>query len=80
MYIFKGTKLNKIFILGVLPLSTHYAIVLFDMGVSHSFISTQFVRDHNLGVESVEEEWQIHLPSGETILTNQICKDCKVDI
>ena len=26
------------------------------------------------------EEWQIQLPSGRTIITNQICKDCKVEV
>ena len=26
------------------------------------------------------EEWQIQLPSRGTIITNQICKDCKVEV
>ena len=31
-------------------------------------------------IENVEEEWQIQLPSGKTILTNQICKNCTVEV
>ena len=61
-------------------MSTHYAIVLFDTGASHSFISARFVRDNNLWAEKTNEEWQIQLPSGGSILTNTICKDCKVEV
>ena len=31
-------------------------------------------------MEKTDEEWQIQLPSGGSILTNTICKDCKVEI
>ena len=64
----------------MLPLSTHYAIVLFDIGASHSFISARFARNNNLWIEKANEEWQIQLPASGTIFTNQICKDCKVEI
>ena len=60
--------MNKICVLGVLPLLTHYAIVLFDTGASHSFISVQFAKDHSLATNYVKEEWQIKLPSRGTML------------
>ena len=72
--------MNKILLLGILPLSTHYAIVLFDTGASHSFISAQFAKDNGFAIEEAKEEWQMHLLSGETISMNQICKDCKVEV
>ena len=72
--------MNKILFLGILPLSTHYAIVLFNTRASHSFISVQFAKDHSFGIKSVQEEWQIQLSSRETFVTNQMCKDCKVKV
>ena len=31
-------------------------------------------------MEKADEEWQIQLPSGGSILINTICKDCKVEV
>ena len=61
-------------------MSTYYAIVLFDTGASHSFISARFARGNNLWIESMDEEWQKQLLSRGTTITNQIYKDCNVEV
>ena len=51
----------KYFILGVLPLSSAYVVLLFDSGASHSFVSARFVRQYHLGVEDENEKGHVRL-------------------
>ena len=68
--------MNECFVLGILPLSSTYAAVLFDWGATHSFVSTDFVREFNLNIETGNEEWNMHTQTRNTKVTNLIYKSC----
>ena len=61
-------------------MSSAYAVVLFDSGASHSFVSTNFVHKYHLHMENGNEEWHVGVPTGRTQVTNLICRDCPFQI
>ncbi|KAA0036176.1 gag-protease polyprotein [Cucumis melo var. makuwa] len=54
-----------IMVIGTLPILGHYAVVLFDVGSSHSFISSVFVQHVCLEVESFSGVLSVSTPSRE---------------
>ena len=66
--------------LGILPLSSAYVVVLFDSGASHSFVSTSFVHKYHLHMENGNEKWHVQVPTERTQVTNLICRDCPFQI
>jgi hypothetical protein len=52
-------------ILGMFLISSHPAIVLFDSGASHSFISSSFVAKYNLSRTTMKHIMLVSSPRGE---------------
>ncbi|TYK06203.1 ty3-gypsy retrotransposon protein [Cucumis melo var. makuwa] len=58
----------------------HYALVLFDSGSSHSFISSVFVSHACLEVELLDHVLLVSTPSGESMLSKEKIKACQIEI
>ncbi|KAL0537111.1 hypothetical protein IC582_026081 [Cucumis melo] len=65
---------------GTLPVLGHYALVLFDSGSSHSFISSTFVLHACLEVEPLHHVLSVSTPSGECMLSKEKVKTCQIEI
>ncbi|KAL4023074.1 hypothetical protein IC575_016822 [Cucumis melo] len=65
---------------GTLPVLGHYALVLFDSGSSHSFISSVFVLHARLEVEPLHHVLSVSTPSGECMLSKEKVKACQIEI
>ncbi|KAA0035817.1 gag protease polyprotein [Cucumis melo var. makuwa] len=65
---------------GTLPILGHYALVLFDSGSSHSFISYAFVFHARLEVEPLYHVLSVSTPSGEIMLSKEKVKACQIEI
>ncbi|KAL0540220.1 hypothetical protein IC582_024453 [Cucumis melo] len=65
---------------GTLPVLGHYALVLFDSGSSHSFISFAFVLHARLEVEPLHHVLSVSTPSGECMLSKEKVKACQIEI
>ncbi|KAL0556479.1 hypothetical protein IC582_004993 [Cucumis melo] len=65
---------------GTLPVLGHYALVLFDSGSSHSFISSAFVLHARLEVEPLHHVLSVSTPSGECMLSKEKVKPCQIEI
>jgi hypothetical protein len=59
-------------VLGMLLISSRHAIVLFDSGASHSFISSSFVAKHNLPIATMKHTMLVSSP-GDEMRTKHIC-------
>jgi hypothetical protein len=64
---------------GMFPVNNHPAVVLFDSGSSHSFISQAFVRKHEQNVVELECAYRIS-SAGANLLTNQIVRGVTLNI
>ncbi|KAL0560141.1 hypothetical protein IC582_000535 [Cucumis melo] len=65
---------------GTLLVLGHYALVLFDSGSSHSFISSTFVLHARLEVEPLHHVLSVSTPSGECMLSKEKVKTCQIEI
>ncbi|KAL0540972.1 hypothetical protein IC582_020998 [Cucumis melo] len=65
---------------GTLPVLGHYALVLFDSGSSHSFISSTFVLHARLEVELLHHVLSVSTPSDECMLSKEKVKTCQIEI
>ncbi|TYK25799.1 ty3-gypsy retrotransposon protein [Cucumis melo var. makuwa] len=65
---------------GMLPVLGHYALVLFDSGSSHSFISSAFVLHARLEVEPLHHVLSVSTPSRENMLSEEKVKACQIEI
>ncbi|KAL0549484.1 hypothetical protein IC582_013967 [Cucumis melo] len=65
---------------GTLPVLGHYALVLFDSGSSHSFISSAFVSHARLEVEPLHHVLSVSTPSGECMLSKEKVKACQIEL
>ncbi|KAL0559143.1 hypothetical protein IC582_003733 [Cucumis melo] len=65
---------------GTLSVLGHYALVLFDSGSSHSFISSAFVLHARLEVEPLHHVLSVSTPSGECMLLKEKVKACQIEI
>ncbi|KAA0032780.1 pol protein [Cucumis melo var. makuwa] len=65
---------------GTLPVLGHYALVLFDSGSSHSFISSAFVLHARLEVEPLHHVLSVSTPSGECMLSKERVKAYQIEI
>jgi hypothetical protein len=66
-------------VLGMFLASSHPAIVLFDSGASHSFISSSFVVKHQLPITIMMQTMLVSSPEGE-IRTKHICPAISITI
>jgi hypothetical protein len=58
----------------------HPAVVLFDSGASHSFVSSTFAYERNLNVITIAKGGYYISAAGNNIMTNQVVKDVKIEI
>ena len=65
---------------GIIPVSSIHASVLFDSGATHSFISTTFIRQHDIVCESMKTKLYIETPVGGILSTESMCKSCSIRI
>ena len=65
---------------GTLPIMGHYALVLFDYGSSHSFVSSSFVKHGKFELESLSYVLSISIPSGEVVFAKEQVKACQIEI
>ena len=61
-------------------LSLLWARLLFDSGVSHSFIAASCVRKLGLEVEALEEPLYVSSPLGTKVSAGLICWGCELEI
>ena len=66
----------KFDVVGVIPLFSGFASILFDSGASHSFVSSSFVKAHDLKMEVGIYKWHVWIPTGETQVSRAVCKRC----
>jgi hypothetical protein len=59
--------------------NSHPAIVLFDSGASHSFISSSFVAKHNLPIAAMKHTMLVSSPGGK-MRTKHICPAISINI
>ena len=64
---------------GTMLVQDHPAVVLFDSGASHCYLSSSFVASRSIPVEVASEGWSISTGNG-SISTKLICKSCPVTI
>jgi hypothetical protein len=57
--------------MGTFLVANHPAIILFDSGASHTFISKKFVEQHCIPYHESREGFKIHLPGGQ-IFTKEV--------
>jgi hypothetical protein len=66
-------------VLGMFLASSHPGTVLFDLGASHSFISSSFVVKHHLPITIMKQTMLVSSPRGE-IRTKHICPAISITI
>jgi hypothetical protein len=66
-------------VLGMFLASSHLAIVLFDLGASHSFISSSFVAKHHLLITIMKHTMLVSSPGGEMRIKH-ICPAVSITI
>jgi hypothetical protein len=66
-------------VLGIFHTNSHRAIILFDPGASHSFISSKFVAKHNLPITIMKYTMLVSSPGGE-MKTRHICPTISIAI
>jgi hypothetical protein len=66
-------------VLGMFLTSSHAATVLFDSGVSHSFISSRFVARHNLPIATMKHTMLVSSAGGEMRIKH-ICPAVSITI
>ena len=52
-------------VMGLFPLNSFTALVLFDTGASHSFISKAFVDKNKIPTQTIGKIFQVSSPGGE---------------
>ena len=66
-------------IYGLIAVSSDTAMVLFDPSVSHSFISREYMEDHNITMLLMRKPMIVNSPGGEK-KANHICPKVSVEI
>ena len=66
-------------VMGMFPLNSITALVLFDTGASHSFISRDFVNKNGIPTETIGKTIKVSSPGGEMIV-NAGCRDLTLEI
>ena len=63
-----------------IPTCSRYSKVLFDLTVTHSFISTKFASCLNMCVISLNENLYVSTPMGDCLTTSYMIKGCDIEI
>jgi hypothetical protein len=65
--------------MGTFLVASHPAIILFDSGASHTFISKKFVQQHHIACHESKEGFKIHSPGGQ-IFTREVAYQVPVSL
>src|SRR5688572_22693398 len=65
--------------MGTFLVASHPAIILFDSGASHTFISKKFVEQHHIAYHESKEGFKIHSPGGQ-IFTREVAYQVPVSL
>jgi hypothetical protein len=65
--------------MGTFLVASHAAIILFDSGASHTFISKKFVEQHHIACHESKEGFKIHSPGGQ-IFTREVAYQVPVSL
>jgi hypothetical protein len=65
---------------GIVPILGFEALVLFDLGAIHSFVSVVFVRFSRLIVRTLEPGLAVTTPAGKTVVYKRVVCECRVSI
>jgi hypothetical protein len=76
----ESIPLGEIITTGVFLVNQHPAIVLFDSGASHSFISYAFVAKHGMKVVTLDNSGYNISAAENNISTNQLVLGAKIEI
>jgi hypothetical protein len=71
------TPEGELVMMGTFPVASHPAIILFDSGASHTFISKKFVEQHHIAYHESKEGFKIHSPGGH-IFTREVAYEVLV--
>ena len=66
-------------VLGMLPVNSILAKVLFDTGASHSFVSKSFAQTHELAIDHLPGNLTVKSPGAE-MMSSMICHGNKIKI
>ena len=67
-------------VVGVIPMFSGYAMILFDSGASHSFVSSSFVKAHDMKTEAGNEEGHVRIPTGDTQISKAVYRRCPITL
>ena len=67
-------------VVGILPLFSAHAKVLFDPDSTHSFVSCAFAKNHDKSPKLLDFELSVSTPVGDTLMTNLVLKSCIICI
>ena len=56
---------------GMFPIDSHLALVLFDSGASHSFMSMGFVERHNLSLMAIPYAYKIRIVGSQMFINTR---------
>jgi hypothetical protein len=65
--------------IGMFPVKSYSAKVLFDIGATHSFVSASWVESHNIHIEPMIPPLRVNLV-GEKVQSDRICLDLRIEI
>jgi hypothetical protein len=64
---------------GMFPVESYPAKVLFDTGATHSFVSTSWVESHNIPIESMIPPLRVNSVGGK-VPSDRICPNLRIEI
>jgi hypothetical protein len=64
---------------GMFPIESHPTKVLFDTGATHSFVSTSWVKAHNIPIESMISPLRVNSTRGK-VQSNKMCLNLRTEI
>ena len=62
---------------GMIPFSSTWAHILFDIGASRSFISQPFAYMLQLDIEPLTKPILVDTPGNNIVMVNLICRNCE---
>lgn len=69
---------NTDVVTGINPLFGTLACTLFDLGATHSFVSSSFVKLCNLNMKPLEQVICVATPVGDTVTCRKYVEDCSI--
>jgi hypothetical protein len=75
----KAIKDAKDVVVGMFPIESYPAKVLFDTGATHSFVSTSWVEAHNIPIEPMFPTLRVYSVGGK-VQSDKMCPNLRIEI